>query len=500
LPPSSDNRLTVLDIAADRLDVWRQHPAQMVRDLFSIEPDPWQEEVLEAFPRHPRIAMKASKGVGKTAVEAWLIWNFLLTRPYPKVAATAITGPNLADNLWTELALWRNKAPLLAQQFEWTKTRIFAKSAPETWWCSARTSPQNADKTQQANTLAGLHADYILFVLDESGGMSRAVMASAEAALSSCKEGHLVQAGNPTHLEGPLYDACTRERSLWHVVEINGDPDNPKRAARINADWARQQIKKYGRDDPYVLVNVFGQFPAHSFNALIGPDAIHASMARYYREHEFGASPKILGVDVARGGNAKSVIARRQGLQMFPFAVYSSAVDSVQGAGMVARKWNDWGADGADACFVDAGGGFGWGWIDQLRVLGKSPIAVQFGADAHHKERYANKRTEMYFDLVQWIKEGGALPENDALVEQLSAVTYTFKKDAMILEPKEDIEAKINRTLDEADAAVLTFAEPVTPRAKQDRAGHTAAPVPYEPFRDLERAVQQSYDPWGRPG
>jgi hypothetical protein len=74
-------------------------------------------------------------------------------------------------------------------------------------------------------------------------------------------------------------------------------------------------------DDPYVLV--FGQFPPASFNALIGPDALHETMSRVYTEYEFGSSSKILGVDVARGGRAKSVICSRQGLQMFQFGVYS---------------------------------------------------------------------------------------------------------------------------------------------------------------------------------
>ena len=45
----------------------------------------------------------------------------------------------------------------------------------------------------------------------------------------------IVQAGNPTHLEGPLYRACTGERSLWHVVEITADPDDPKRSTRVSA-------------------------------------------------------------------------------------------------------------------------------------------------------------------------------------------------------------------------------------------------------------------------
>jgi phage terminase large subunit len=476
----------MMDVGA-QFAAWRESPAQMVRELFGVEPDPWQVEALERFPKGQRLCMKASKGVGKTAVEAWLVWNFLLTRPHPKIAVTAITGPNLADNLWTELALWRSKSVLLQQQFEWTKTRIFARSAPETWWCSARTCPQNADKTQQANTLAGLHADYIMFVLDESGGMPRGIMASAEAALSSCKEGHLVQAGNPTHLEGPLYDACTREKSLWDVVEINGDPDNPKRASRISADWARQQIQKYGRDDPYVLVNVFGQFPPASFNALIGPDAMHEAMRRVYTEYEFGKSPKIPGVDVARGGRAKSVICPRQGLQMFEFGVYSSALDSVQGAGVVARHWNDW---GADACFIDATGGFGWGWYDQLKQLGRNPIPVKFSGEPFQKQRYVNKRTEMMFDFVAWIKSGGALPRNDALVEQMTAITYTFVKDLMILEPKEDVEDRIGRSLDESDAAALTFAEPVTAESRvQGRLGNAVDPN----WDSLTSAVERSY-------
>ncbi len=105
---------------------------------------------------------------------------------------------------------------------------------------------KTADRAQQGNTLAGLHADHILFILDESGGIPDAVMATAEAALSSCIEGHIVQAGNPTHLEGPLWRACTTERALWHVTEITADPDDPRRSTRVKAEWAREQIEKYG--------------------------------------------------------------------------------------------------------------------------------------------------------------------------------------------------------------------------------------------------------------
>jgi len=452
-------------VPAEALRRWKADPDAMVRELFHVTPEPWQSAALKAFPTQQRICLKSSKGCGKTAFEAWLIWNFILTRPHPRIAACAISGANLSDNLWTELAYWRSKSPLLQGVFEWTKTRIFSKEHPETWWCSARAWSQSADRSQQANTLAGLHADYIMFVLDESGGMPEAIMASAEAALSTCKEGHIIQAGNPTHLDGPLYRACTSEARLWHVIEISGDPDDPQRSTRVSAQWAREQIEKYGRENPWVLVNVFGKFPPSSLNVLIGPDEVSEAMKRLYREHEIGQSARVLGVDVARFGDDESVICSRQGLQTFPFVSYRN-LDSTQGAGHTARKWGEW---AADACFLDATGGFGAGWLDQLRLLGRAPVGVQFAGEPYDKTKYANKRAEMYFDMVAWIKRGGALPQSKELLSELTTTTYSFHGDKFILEPKEQIKARLGRSPDYADALCLTFASPVYPMSAMDR-------------------------------
>lgn len=480
---------------AERLADWREHPARMVRELWpGTEPDPWQDEVLEAFPHNQRIAMKSAKGPGKTGLLAWLGWNFLLTRPHPKCAATSITGINLADNFWTEMAKWRQKSKMLDALFEWTKTRIFHRHYPETWWMSARTWPQSGDPGKQADTLAGLHADYILFILDESGGIPDAVMVSAEAALSGPIEGHIIQAGNPTQLSGPLYRACTSERRMWFVVEITGDPDDPKRSRRISVEWARAQIEKYGRDNPWVLVNVFGRFPPSSINALIGPDEVGDAMKRLWRAHDIGNASKVLGVDVARYGDDSSVIVPRQGIQMFPLSKHRN-LSSTQGAGLVSRKWKDW---GADACFIDDTGGFGAGWIDQLQTLGRSPIGIHFAGEAHEKSRYANKRAEMAFDFVHWIKRGGAMPWNNELLAALTQTTYMFKagSDAFILEPKDLVKAKLGYSPDEFDAAILTFAEPVTPQA-QGLPGRSRHQSDYDPFAAMDRARERAYDPYG---
>lgn len=468
---------------------WRFHPAQMVRQLFRVEPDAWQEKVLEEFPHNPLQAMIACKGPGKTTVLAWLCWNFLLTRYMPNIGAVSITSKNLEDGLWKEMSKWHGVAPLLKSTFTITSERIFANDFPKTWFMSAKSYKQNANAEEQAGTLAGFHADFIMFVLDESGDMSDAVMVAAEAALSSCKEGHIIQAGNPTKLSGPLYRAATRDRRRWSVTEITGDPDDPMRSPRVSVEWAKEQITTYGADNPWVLVNVFGRFPPSSLNVLIGVDEVLTAMKRRYTAYDIGPSPRIMGVDVARFGDDASVIARRHGIQMLPFKRQRN-IDSLIGAGWVGRNEEDW---SADAVFVDNTGGHGAGWVDQLRQLGRSPIGILFSSKAH-EPRYYNKRSEMYFDFVQWIKDGGALPESPDLLAALTQTTYTFKLDKLLLEDKALVKAKLGYSPDDADAAVLTFAEPVV--ARHSMRAKPRHDVAYDPFREmnLRDTVKHSYE------
>ena len=470
---------------------WRESPQMMVRELFGVTPDAWQDEALALFPKSPRLAMRACKGPGKTTVLAWIGWNYLLTRKFCNIGALSITVQNLADGLWKEMAKWQEKSPLLKAMFTWTKTRIFANEAPATWFMSAKSWPKSASTEEQAKALAGFHADYVLFLIDESGGMTDAVMVSAEAAFAGTIECHIVQAGNPTQLSGPLYRACTTSKHLWRVITITGDPDDPKRSPRIPIEYALEQIKQWGRENNWVKTDIFGEFPSSSIDALIGQDEVEAAMRRYYREHEIGRVPRIMGIDVARQGDDSSSIAKRQGIQMFPFQKRRN-IDSLQGASWVNREWAEW---GADAAFIDATGGFGSGWEDQLRVLGRAPIGIHFSGQAHEKTRFYNKRAEMAFDFVNWIKRGGALPgENPSLLAALTQTTYTHQGDRLLLEPKELVKAKIGHSPDDFDAAILTFAEPITLQTRRS-AGRML--VNYDPWRDLELASGGSgYDPF----
>lgn len=463
---------------AEKIRLWRERPDVMVRELFGATPDGWQDDVLRAFPNKPRIAMKASVGPGKSTVMAWLGWNFLLTRAHCNIAATSISSDNLKDGLWKEMSFWRGKSKLLQDQFEITSERIFQKANKNTWFLSARNWPKSASVEQLGATLAGLHADHILFLIDEAGSMPIAIPARAEAALSSAKDGHIIMAGNTNTLEGALYNASVKQADLWYTVVINGDPDNPQRSPRISLEWAKEMVRAYGRDSPFVKVMVLGEWPEASINALISANDVEEAMKRHYREDDISSSPRILGVDVARDGLDKSVIFPRQGLVAFqPLSM--RGVNSVQGAARVARTWADW---DADACFVDSTGGFGAGWIDQLEVLNRHPIGIPFSGAANEPERYYNIRSEMLFNLCHWVKNGGALPEVPALITELPALTYTFKGDRLWVEPKDLVKAKIGHSPDDTDALGLTFAAPVAPRSREIQIPRRPERGDYDPF------------------
>lgn len=478
--------------AVETLRAWRRSSIQFARDNFNLEPDPWQREAMEAWDQgDQRIALQACKGPGKTALLAVLIWHFLATRLHPKIAATSITGDNLSDGLWTELSKWQQRSAFLTAAFEWQATRIVARDHPETWWASARTWSRSANADQQAATLAGLHADYILFVIDEAGGIPTSVLVAAEAALASGTECRILIAGNPIETDGALGRACLRDRHLWTVFEITGDPDSPKRATRIDINWARSQILQHGADNPWVLANVFGKFPPSSPLVFIGAGLVEQAAKR-----EATATimdPLVLGVEVARFGDDEAGICPRKGrdARFIPWDFFRN-IDTMQLAARVVQRRNDY---QADAVFVD-GGGVGGGVVDRCRQLRLNAFDIQFGAKADRSQLpgteiaiYANKSAEMWGTMRDWLKVG-AIPDDPILKAQLSSRRYAYVlrdgRDSLILEPKEEMKKRGLASPDRADMLALTFAYPVQPNASAGLG----------PGGRVQQQVVSEYDPF----
>ncbi len=320
------------------------------------------------------------------------------------------------------------------------------------------------DKGAQADSMAGIHGDYTLVVIDEVSDIPDGVVVAAEASLSSGKDNRILIAGNPTKQEGPLWRVCTTDRSSWWVYEITGDPDDPKRAPRISVEWARQMIASWGIENPWVQVNVFGRFPKTQSDKLLGPEDVGEAARRTIGEGDFNHYAKVLGVDVARFGDDRSVIFPRQGPVLFqPTVMRNKSTDELGDQVMrVASKW------GSDATFIDEVG-IGAGTIDHVRRHGFNAIGVNNGSSATDPAHFASKWSEMWWTAAEWVKSVGCIPNHPELLTELQAPKYWFDtKQRLVVESNKDLKARLGYSLDLASAFLNTFAGPVLPRQRPD--------------------------------
>lgn len=474
--------MTEIVVTPSMMRRWHGDALAFAIEVCGFKPDRWQEKVLRAAAGNPLIALLACKGPGKSALLAVLVSWFLFTRHDANVMCVSITGANLRDGLWKELARVIGGSAILSATFEWSAERISHRARPETWFASFRTWSPSADPQAQANAIAGFHSKNVLMVLDEVSEYPSGVFAAAEAALGSGKDCRLFCAGNPTKTSGPLYDIATKERGRYLVVEITGDPDDPDRAPRVDLAWARSMVAKYGRDSNIVRTNILGKFPLRASDSLFGVDDITAAQKRVVQLDEL--APIILTVDVARFGDDESVIRLRQGLVAYMPWRYRE-LDTMQLAARVAHQAQRL---QPDAVFVDVVG-IGAGVVDRLRQLGvPNVIEVNNGAKAT-RPGFKLLRDQCYSELADWLRAGASLPEEPELVPELLAHSFKFNSaNQLEVLPKDDVKALLGgKSPDLADSLALGFAQPIVAgrkaRMHQDAVLHGASrAVDYNPY------------------
>jgi hypothetical protein len=194
---------------------------------------------------------------------------------------------------------------------------------------------------------------------------------------------------------------------------------------------------------------------------------------------------KVIGIDVAGDGPDSHCIAVRHGLGCSPLI----KIDNLPERELAARVARIMDNERPDMVFIDHTGGYGTELLSRLRESGYRNVrGVNFGKAAIDKEHYPNIRSEMFHKLRDWIIDGGALPEDEDLEQELSvlSVEETTSGKAMLIK-KDDIRELIGRSPDKADALALTFAEPVRPQPKAGQRRNniqTVASTGYNPLED----------------
>lgn len=333
-------------------------------------------------------------------------------------------------------------------------------------WNGSRIRLYGADN---ADAMRGTYFDHV--VIDEVADMKPEVWGEIIRPALADRKGGALFIGTPKgqNLLSELFhaDGDGWFRAMFRADET-GIVDEEELAAARSVMSERQFAQEF-----------LCSFDASADNILITIDQASQAAKRVRTEGDIEHAPVILGVDVARYGDDRSVIMRRQGLQAFNPLVFQG-LDNMALAGRVLHEMD---AHGADAVFIDAGRGEGV--VDRLRMLGRQVVEVHFGGRADNAAQYEDKRSEMWDRLAQWLRDGGAIPNHPDLKTDLCAPTYDMRSGRLKLERKEDMKRRGLRSSDLGDALALTFAYPVTPPRLQARAGARPRAWDHDPHAGL---------------
>lgn len=451
-------------------------------------PEKWQRECLERIGRglsdDPfkaiRHAVASGHGIGKSALVSWLILWAMSTFPDCRGVVTANTETQLKTKTWVELNKWFRRL-ICRDMFNITATRLSSRDPEhaETWRVDmVPWSEHNPE------AFAGMQnqGKRILFVFDEASKIDDSIWETTSGALIG-KNTEIIWCafGNPTRNTGrfreifnpafPQYQRWTRQQIDSRTVSIS------------NKEEAQEWIDDWGLTSDYVKVRVLGQFPSVGIDEFISIDLAQSACWREAPDAE--GAPLIMGVDVARFGDNKSVIWFRKGLDaksIEPVMLHGAST-----VALTARILDEYAKHHPDAIFIDEGG-VGGGVVDQCRHARLHVIGINFGskpdrAVPYGEARYANKRSEMWGAMRDWLATGACAGGND-MVQELIAPLYSFREvdQSIQLESKKEMKARGVASPDMADALALTFAYPVA--ASYRRIGQEVL------------AVEQEYDPF----
>lgn len=449
-----------MEINKDAILYYKDRPVEFVKDIIGAEPDEIQAEILNSVAKNQLTSVRSGHGIGKSALQSWLIIWFMCTRPFPKIPCTAPTKHQLKDILWAEVAKWLT--PELKTEIEWTQEKLYMKSNPENWFAVPRTA-------SQSDALQGFHAEHLLYIIDEASGVSDEVFEPVLGSLST-QNAKLIMCGNPTQLKGFFFDSHNKNRSMYNTFKVSGEDSK-----RVSKEFIQMIIDMYGKDSDVYRVRVAGEFPKALPDSFIQLDWVESCSNKLKKQY----IPKLridLGVDVARYGDDETVISIILDKRFQDEIKTLNHNNTMEVTGVIVQK--------VDKLLQKYRGipinikidcdGLGVGVYDRLNEIKKKKywsnvkiFECHFGgAGGKNKKEepieYSNSTGLMWGLIREKLKNKQLeLIYDDKQITQLSNRKYRVSSDGKIeLERKEEMKKRGLTSPDKGDALALALYEP----------------------------------------
>jgi hypothetical protein len=468
----------------------------------------YQREIIGGVPAHRRTSVRGPHGLGKSSLAAWVMLWFALTRDAAgvdwKAVATAGAWRQLINYLLPEFHKWagrlrwdvvRDGHPFTRQELLNLNLRLNhgALSA------AACTTPA---------LIEGAHADSLLFVYDEAKAIPAGTFDACEGAFSGTGEAFALALSTPGPPQGRFYDIQSRRPGYedWHARHVT--LDEALAAGRISPDWAAQRALQWGTESSIYVNRVLGEFHAGDEDSVIPLAWAEAAVERWLEWDLAGRPgteldyPRTVGVDVARFGQDKTVLAVRNGHVLTELR-RSVKEDTMQTTGRVAGVLA---ADAARTAIVDVIG-IGAGVVDRLREMGHKVQAFNASAgtdrlDVTGEFSYSNSRSAALWSLREQLDPSAGsnlcLPDDEMLLGDLSAPQWKVTSAGKIaVESKDEIAKRLGRSTDDGDACAMAYwsrSMPHKPSARHWAVHDELERMTQDPATRMRARLGQDYD------
>jgi ribosomal silencing factor RsfS len=193
-------------------------PVTWVHEVLGEETWSGQDEILEALNDHSKVAVRSAHSIGKShiASRAVAYWVDVHDVDEVFVVTTAPSAPQVKAILWRYIKSAKRKGDLPGY--------ITESEIPE-WKVDGRLvgwgrKPQALTNLEEAKSaFQGIHAKYVLVVIDEAGGVPKWLYDAIQTLVTS-PTNRVLAIGNPDD-PASHFEVINRPDSGWHVIQIS---------------------------------------------------------------------------------------------------------------------------------------------------------------------------------------------------------------------------------------------------------------------------------------
>jgi phage terminase large subunit len=443
---------------------YHNDPVAFAIEVLGFEPWSRQVEVLNALARTDFVSVPAGRAVGKSRLDAAAALWFVCTRGAgSRVICTAPTYKQVQQILWEEIRTLHASAKVAIRGEVAKMASTGARTAE-----GAQILGLTAEKPE---AFQGIRAREMLVIADEASGIEDEIFHVIDG--NTAGGAKLLLTGNPTRARGYFRESFKSPRFTTIRIPSTESPNVVEGRNIVRGlatrDWLEERKREWGEDSPLYKIHVLGEVVEAQEGQLFTAEMIAAAESRWNETPATGRLVLAIDPAGASGDGDESAFSARRGKKVLKIHARRGLDEQghlIEALGYLATFRGD--SQERPLIVIDRDGYVGAKVYAHLAAYQSTHedsfelYGVRSGERARRKPLvYDRVRDELWFNLVDAIRDGLTFPSDLKLSRELSEI----KADVHIsgrskITPKDDLRALLGRSPDRADSLALCVWEP----------------------------------------